>query len=301
MSNEKRERQRANRMERIRDAERAEARIRRTRLIIRWTVIIGLALLAAFLYSVLSGDSGDDEQVDAGDAATDEQAATEGDEAAPTTAAGPAATALPDPPNCPASDGSSPRTTQFDAPPQLCIDPEVIYAADFVTSAGNFTAILDPELDLTSVNNFIVLARYHAYDGTIFHRVIDTFVIQGGDVQNLYGIGNPGYRFTGAFPPEDEEYRLGSVAMANSGNPGSNGSQFFIVTGVAGESLPANYSLLGRVTNGLEVPLAVQSTETGIRDIDGRPVENVPTTDVVVESVTVRTATEDEINAYSDG
>ena len=297
MSNEKRERQRANRMERIREAERAESRARRSKLIIRWTVIIGLALLVAFLYSVLSGGGDDDN-----DAGGDAQVATEGGaEAAPTTEAGPSDTALADAPGCPASDGSSPQTTQFDAPPQLCIDPDTIYAADFVTSAGNFTAILDPELDLTSVNNFIVLARYHAYDGTIFHRVIDTFVIQGGDVQNLFGVGTPGYRFTGAFPPENEEYQLGSVAMANSGNPGSNGSQFFIVTGPAGENLPANYSLLGRVTAGLEVPLAVQGTETGVRDIGGRQVGDVPTTDVVVESVTVRDATEDEITAYSDG
>ena len=297
MSNEKRERQRANRMERTRAAERVESRARRSKLIIRWTVIIGLALLVAFLYSVLSGGGDDDN-----DAGGDAQVATEGGaEAAPTTEAGPSDTALADAPGCPASDGSSPQATQFEAPPQLCIDPETIYAADFVTSAGNFTAILDPELDLTSVNNFIVLARYHAYDGTIFHRVIDTFVIQGGDVQNLFGVGTPGYRFTGAFPAENEKYQLGTVAMANSGNPGSNGSQFFIVTGPAGENLPANYSLLGRVTAGLEVPLAVQSTETGVRDIGGRQVGDVPTTDVVVESVTVRDATEDEITAYGGG
>jgi cyclophilin family peptidyl-prolyl cis-trans isomerase len=284
MSNEKRARQRANRMERLEAEHREEARRKRTKLIVRWSIIIVVVLGAALAYSLLADDGSDDTVATADPTST--------------TEARPVDTALPDRPDCPAEDGSSAATLSFAAPPQLCIDPGTLYAADFATSEGDFTVVLDPELDVASVNNFIVLARYHAYDGTTFHRVIDGFVIQGGDVENGYGLGGPGYRFTGAFPPEDEPYRIGSLAMANTGNPSTNGSQFFIITGEDGAALPANYSLMGRVTEGIDVPLAIQETPTEVRDTDRGGIPDVPVTDVVVESVTIREAAEDEITAY---
>ena len=274
-----------NRQERAEAEAREEARAKRSRLIVRWVIIGVLVLGAALLYSLLSG--GGDDQTVAGSSETTEQV--------------PADTALESRPDCPAEDGSSPRTISFPAPPSLCIDAEDLLAADFVTSEGDFTAILDPTLDPRSVNNFVVLARYHAYDGTIFHRVIDDFVIQGGDLQNQFGTGGPGYRFTGAFPPEDVPYQVGSLAMANSGDPSSNGSQFFIVTGGAGANLPQNYSLLGQVTDGVDVPVAIQGTETEVREVEGgRPAADVPVTDVVIESVSIRDATDDEISAYEE-
>ena len=282
MSNDKRERQRANRMERLDEATRSEARGRRTHLIIRWGVIVVVALGAALAYSLLTSDENGNVVADASE----------------TTLPSPADAALANRPDCPAADGSSPRTITFEAPPKLCIDAEVIYAADFVTSEGDFTAILDPQLDPASVNNFIVLAQYHAYDGTIFHRVINDFVIQGGDLENRFGRGGPGYNFTGAFPPEDEPFVVGSLAMANRGNPSTNSSQFFIITGAAGANLGQNYSLMGRVTDGLDVAVAVQQTPTEVRDIEGAPASDVPVTDVTIETVTIRTATDDEVNEY---
>ena len=284
MTNDKRARQRANRMERIHEEERAEARARRNKLIIRWGLIAVGVLGLAFLYSVLSSD--DDPAVEAtGATAT----LSPGAEVLGGTA-----------PDCPAEDGSSERQTNFAAPPEICIEPDTLYTAEFVTSEGNFTAVLDPSLDLRSVNNFIVLARYHAYDGTIFHRVIEDFVIQGGDVEDAFGRGSPGYRFTGAFPPEDIPYQIGSIAMANSGDPASNGSQFFVVTGPDGARLPPNYSLLGQVTDGSDIALSINATDTEVRDIDGRPAADVPVVDVVLESVTIREATGDEKDAYED-
>ncbi|MDG2112116.1 MAG: peptidylprolyl isomerase, partial [Actinomycetota bacterium] len=267
MGNEKRERQRANRMERLEEAARAEAKTKRTKVMVRWGVIAVVVLGAALAYSLLS-DSGGDSQTTAGDTSETPQ----------TTIPSPADTALANAPDCPAEDGSSPQTRTFEAPPPQCIDPDIIYATDFVTSEGNFTAVLDPSLDPASVNNFVVLARYHAYDGTTFHRVIDDFMIQGGDVENNLGRGGPGYRFTGAFRPDDVDYEVGSLAMANTGNPSSNGSQFFIVTGSSIGGLQNNYSLLGRVTEGIAVPVAVQSTPTETRGAAG----NVPVTDVVL-------------------
>ena len=282
MSN-KRERQRQNREERLQAEAKAATAARRNRLIVRWVIIGVLVLGAALVYSLLS--NGDDNQTVAG-------------EASPTSEAIPADTALTASPDCPAEDGSAPRTTAFDARPPICIDDDTIYAADFVTTSGDFTAILDPSLDLASVNNFIVLARYHAYDGTIFHRVIDDFVVQGGDVQNRFGVGDPGYRFTGAFPPEDIPYQVGSLAMANSGNPSSNGSQFFIVTGGAGANLPGQYSLMGQVTAGVDVAVEMQRTTTGTREVGGREASDVPVEDIVLESVTIREASTDEIDEY---
>ena len=281
MSNEKRERQRANRMDRLEEAARTEARGKRKGLIVRWGAIAVVVLGAALAYSLLTNN--DDSSPD-GDS----------DGATSTTQPSPAAVALGDTPECPAADGSSARSTSFTAPPPLCIDAETIYAADFVTSEGDFTAILDPGLDLASVNNFIVLARHHAYDGTTFHRVINDFMIQGGDLENKFGRGGPGYRFTGAFPPDDAPYQIGSLAMANTGNPSSNGSQFFIVTGAAGVGLQSNYSLLGRVTDGIEVPVAVQTNPTETRG----SADDVPVTEVVVESITVREAVEEEVATY---
>ncbi len=275
--NDKRERQRANRMERLEQEARAATKAKRTRLIVRWVIIVASVVGIAFLYSVLSGDG-------------------DGSAAGPTTTeASPSQTVLFSSAECPAEDGSSERRTTFENPPRNCIDVEAVYAAEFATSAGTFTALLDPQLDDRSVNNFVVLARYHAYDGTIFHRVIDGFVIQGGDLEDGYGTGGPGYRFTGAYPPEDAVYEVGSLAMANAGDPTSNGSQFFIVTGAAGEALPLNYSLLGAVVDGIDVPLAIGSLATESRTIGGRPVADVPTTDVVIETVTIRLATDDEI------
>lgn len=283
MSNDKRERQRANREERAEAAARAEAGERRKKLIIRWSIIIVGVLGLALVYSLLSGNDDGDQTV-------------AGDDAAETPI--PADTALTARADCPAADGSSARTIEFSAQPDICIDDETLLAADFVTSAGDFTAILDPRLDLRSVNNFVVLARYHAYDGTLFHRVVDDFVIQGGDVEGRFGVGGPGYRYTGAFPPEDIPYQVGSLAMANNGDPSSNGSQFFIVTGAAGANLPQNYSLMGQVTTGLDVAVDVQGTPTEIRSIEGRDAADVPVTDVLVETVTIRDATEEEADEY---
>ena len=155
----------------------------------------------------------------------------------------------------------------------------------------NFTVLLDPTLDSRSVNNFIFLARHHAYDGTIFHRVIDQFVIQGGDVEGLNGRGGPGYKFTGAYGPE-EGYLVGSLAMANQGTPNTNGSQFFIVTGPFGASLDPNYSLMGHVVAGLDVALAIQKVETDAQDLPVEP--------VLISSVTIAGAASSEIDTYKD-
>ena len=106
-----------------------------------------------------------------------------------------------------------------------------------------------------TVNNFVFLAREKFYDGTVFHRVIDNFMIQGGDPTGT-GRGGPGYRF------EDEldnphKHQIGSLSMANAG-PNTNGSQFFI-THIATDWLNGKHTVFGQVRSGQDVVNAIQA------------------------------------------
>lgn len=179
-------------------------------------------------------------------------------------------------PECPEVDGSSPRQTSFDAEFPMCIDQAKTYTAEMVTSMGNLTIALDPAAAPKTVNNFVSLARYHYYDGLNFHRIIQGFVCQGGCPEGT-GRGGPGYRFADELP-KPGRYELGSLAMANAG-PDTNGSQFFIISGPSGMGLPPQYSLFGKVVNGLDLVEAMEKVPTGPGDR--------PTTDVTIESVTI--------------
>ena len=178
-------------------------------------------------------------------------------------------------PDCPAADGSSPQVRTFDTEPPMCIDPARRYSATMVTSKGSMVIALDAQAAPRTVNNFVFLARYHYFDGIVFHRIIPGFVIQGGDPEGT-GRGGPGYRF-GDELPKPGRYQVGSLAMANSG-PDTNGSQFFIVSGPDGVRLPPQYSLFGSVVRGGEVVEAIDAV--GSRS--GAPAERV-----VIESVTI--------------
>ena len=118
------------------------------------------------------------------------------------------------------------------------------------------------------------LARYHYFEGVFFHRVIPGFVLQGGDPTGRDG--GPGYRFADQLPRAGR-YELGSLAMANAG-PDTNGSQFFVISGPSGMSLPPQYSLFGKVISGLDVIEKID--KLGSRS--GTPKERV-----VIESVTI--------------
>jgi cyclophilin family peptidyl-prolyl cis-trans isomerase len=158
----------------------------------------------------------------------------------------------------------------------MCIDPSRRYGAEMTTSLGTLTIALDPIAAPATVNNFVVLARYHYYDGVVFHRVIPGFMCQGGDPEGT-GRGGPGYTFADELP-KPGRYEVGSLAMANAG-PNTNGSQFFIVSGPSGVGLPPSYTLFGKVVKGLEVVAAMESVPTGRNDR--------PRQDVVIESVTI--------------
>jgi peptidylprolyl isomerase len=177
--------------------------------------------------------------------------------------------------NLPNPDGSSPQRQKFSAAPEMMIDPTKTYTATMVTSKGTMEILLDPLAAPVTVNSFVYLARWHYFDGIVFHRVIPGFVLQGGDPTGS-GAGGPGYRFNDELP-KPGRYEVGSLAMANAG-PHTNGSQFFIISGPDGVRLPPLYALFGKVVKGLDVI----STINDIGTPSGKPRE-----DVVIESVTI--------------
>ena len=218
-----------------------------------------VAVVGGLFLALSAGDAGDEKQEETGGSSTT---------GAPTTVAAAA--------GCPPSEGVSVQQRQFSAPPSMCIDPAKSYVAEIRTTKGAMTVALDAKAAPETVNNFVFLARNHFYDGVVFHRIIPGFVVQGGDPQGT-GMGGPGYKFADELPPAGA-YKIGSLAMANSG-PNTNGSQFFIITGQQGVGLPPNYSLFGQVTAGLDVAKAIEAVGTP----EGKPRETV-----TIESVTIR-------------
>jgi cyclophilin family peptidyl-prolyl cis-trans isomerase len=180
---------------------------------------------------------------------------------------------------CPPAEGNPVRVTSFEKPPPLCVAATKNYTAEIQTSKGTMTVALDVRNATKTVNNFVVLARYKYYDGIAFHRIIPGFVLQVGDpLQN--GQGGPGYKFDDELP-RPGSYRVGSLAMANSG-ANTNGSQFFVIAGDTGTSLPPQYSLFGQVTQGLEVVKAIEDVGiTGTQD--GKPSEVVKILTVTIK------------------
>jgi peptidyl-prolyl cis-trans isomerase A (cyclophilin A) len=163
--------------------------------------------------------------------------------------------------------------------------------AEFVTSEGNFTVRLFDEEAPRTVENFVGLAegtkewtdprsnrkvRQRYYDGVIFHRVIDGFMIQGGDPLGQ-GIGGPGYTFGDEFHPRLRHNKAGILSMANRG-PNTNGGQFFITLGPT-PHLDDRHTVFGEVVDGMDVVRKIGSTPTGDRD---RPI-----TDVVIETIKI--------------
>lgn len=163
--------------------------------------------------------------------------------------------------------------------PKAKLDPDKTYVATVSTSCGDFEITLDVARAPKTASSFAALARKDFFAGTIFHRIVPGFVIQGGDPTGT-GMGGPGYTVTEA-PPQDLRYTKGVVAMAKAGNepPGASGSQFYVVTGDDAQ-LPPEYALLGEVTKGIEVVDLIGASPTGP---DERPVAPV-----VIEDVEIR-------------
>ncbi len=172
---------------------------------------------------------------------------------------------------------------QWDQSFDMALEQGKRYTGTLETNKGTIRVEFFPEEAPATVNNFVSLARAGYYDGTPFHRIVKGFVIQGGDPTGT-GTGGPGFQFDDE--PISRDYEKGILAMANAG-PHTNGSQFFIVLGDLRGSLPKNYTIFGRVTDGMDVVDAIASTPTR----RGRSGENsTPTEDVTLERVTISEA-----------
>ena len=144
---------------------------------------------------------------------------------------------------------------KYSAPPPLTIDPNKKYSAVFNTSRGEIVCELFAKDAPNTVNNFVFLAQDKFYDGTVFHRVIANFMIQGGD-PTASGSGGPGYRFEDEVKNNPHKHQVGSLSMANAG-PNTNGSQFFI-THVVTNWLDGKHTVFGKVLSGQDVVNAIQ-------------------------------------------
>ncbi len=143
---------------------------------------------------------------------------------------------------------------EWSNPPQMVIDPKKKYKATISTEKGDMVLDLFADKAPKTVNNFVFLAREGFYDGTMFHRVISDFMVQGGDPTGT-GRGGPGYRFADEFHPSLKHSKPGILSMANAG-PGTNGSQFFI-THVPTPWLDGKHAIFGEVAQGMDVLMSI--------------------------------------------
>ncbi|MEX2461337.1 MAG: peptidylprolyl isomerase [Paenibacillaceae bacterium] len=211
---------------------------------------------------------------------------TEGETTAPAALVAPAATTAVESPcakvvQASPSEHADAAVKSWTSPPAMSIDVNKTYCAVVQTSKGSFTLELFAKDAPKTVNNFVFLAKNNFYDGIIFHRIIETFMIQTGDPTGT-GRGGPGYKF------EDEltspyKYVEGIVAMANSG-PNTNGSQFFINTVDNTQNLGNLYSIFAKVAVGMDTVKKIAATpvEAGA---DGNI--SSPTEKVTIDSVQI--------------
>jgi peptidyl-prolyl cis-trans isomerase B (cyclophilin B) len=194
-----------------------------------------------------------------------------------------AATATPAaaPAGCEAAEAPAPKGAGKLPKPKAKLAAGKTSVATVSTNCGDFEITLDAKRAPKTGGSFKSLADKGFYDGTTFHRIVDGFVIQGGDPKGN-GTGGPGYSVVEA-PPKGLVYSKGVVAMAKAGNepPGASGSQFFVVTAEDAQ-LPPDYALLGKVTSGQDVV-----DKIGVAETD--PSTEAPLDPIVIKSIKVTT------------
>jgi cyclophilin family peptidyl-prolyl cis-trans isomerase len=163
--------------------------------------------------------------------------------------------------------------------PKERLDPSKTWVVVMNTSCGTVEITLDVEENPKTASSFAHLVNKRFYDGLAFHRIVPGFVVQGGDPQNT-GQGGPGYSVVEA-PPRNQKYTRGVVAMAKTEleEPGTSGSQFFIVT-APDAGLPPDYAVVGEVTKGDEVVEL-------LANVPNDPADNRPTEPVIIENAEV--------------
>jgi peptidyl-prolyl cis-trans isomerase B (cyclophilin B) len=179
---------------------------------------------------------------------------------------------------CTTAEAPTPTDPEPQTAPTAVLSTGTTYRVEVITNCGDFTVTLDPEASPKAVASFVALVENGYFDGTTFHRIVPGFVIQGGD-PTATGGGGPGYQ-TVDTPAADTRYTVGTVAMAKgpADARGTAGSQFFVMTADA-PTLPPDYAVIGRVTEGMETVLRIGTL--------GNAAEQ-PTQAVVVERMRVQ-------------
>lgn len=285
MGTEKRERQKLNRQQRLTELAAQQRRSTTKKRSLQGVGLVALILLVVLIFNVIGGD--DTSTVAPTDTVLDTTSDTAVD--APTDSTAPAATtpvvtapgaSLTGDTKCPAVDGSQARVTKFEKAPPMCIDAAKKYTATFDTTEGSIVVDLDTAKTPQTVNNFVTLARYKYYDGTVVFRTDTSIdIIQGG---GLTGTDNPGY--TIADEGSGYKYVEGDLAMARTGEPNSAGGQWFFVAGPKASALDGQgtYVNFAKVTSGLDVVKNILALSSGSGALGG-----VPSRNVVITSVTI--------------
>ncbi|MGD0746879.1 MAG: peptidylprolyl isomerase [Acidimicrobiales bacterium] len=269
MPSDKRARQRAAREARLAAEAKQQKRRRQIRNAIIVVVVAGVIVAIAFIVSGGSNTPVSSQSKVGSTTTSTTTAATAGDAKLQAQANAVAVKA-----GCPASTKARVNTQQYSAAPAMTIDTTKTYTATVVTTTGTFTVALDAKTAPITVNNFVFLADKGFYHCVIFHRVIPGFMDQTGDPTGT-GTGGPGYTIQDENPPKaanpSQQYPLGSLAMANTGQPNSGNSQFFIVAGPQGEGLPNTYALFGQVTSGMSVVQTINEQGNSSPSANGVP------------------------------
>ena len=234
----------------------------------RWYILGGFALLAIVIVGIIlvsrSGGGSDDKGSSKATASKDKggkEGATGGKGAN----------------GCTEVEQPEPREESLPKPKMTTKKGEKVTAV-VETNCGTFDIALATTEAPTIANSFAYLAEEGFYDELTFHRIVPEFVIQGGDPTGT-GSGGPGYEVVEA-PPKNLKYTVGTVAMAKTSTApsGASGSQFYVVSGPQGETLPPEYALVGKVTKGLSVVKTIGEL--------GGP-EEKPTQPVVIEKMSI--------------
>ncbi|NYI05015.1 peptidylprolyl isomerase [Allostreptomyces psammosilenae] len=276
VSNKEKRRRELARQRHLRQLERqreAAAKRRRRNRITALTVA-GVLVLAGGAWTTVELVGGDD----------DSSQDTAADTASPSPSASASTVATPIE-GCTEPTDATPNGATFDAEPAMEIDESATYTMTLATNCGDITVEMDASKAPHTVNSFAFLAGEDYFDNSVCHRVTSGTlnVLQCGDPTGQ-GTGGPGY----TIPDENlddpavegETYPAGTVAMANTGQPDSGGSQFFIV--YEDSQLPASYTPFGTVTSGLDRVAAVAAAGVQGGGQDGAPVQGVQLTDVTV-------------------
>jgi len=273
MGTDKRTRKKENRRQRLDQLAKTDQKRKVRKNIIRALTVVGVIVGVVVIIRVSGGTAGDSS------APTDTKAVIDlgEDTIAPSLEGREITGETP----CPEADMSETRVSKFEKAPPMCLEDGKTYTAIVLTNKGEFSIILDPIKAPIATNNFVVLARYKYFDDTKCHRAITDFVVQCGG-PTATGTGGPGYTFADELPAKGE-YKIGSIAMANSG-PNTNGSQFFIITGQNGATLNPDYTLFGQVTEGLDQTIpALNAASNPDPAANGVP----PIEDLIILNVTI--------------